>query len=119
MATREAPPQLRQLSGVTLGGVTLLLVVAFAINASPVPRDANWSAVHRAEVARSIVAAESARVMRRAEEQRPVPSALTNVRRAVPRSDSLAAAPDAPAPVTSLAFRVPVLKADLPPPARA
>jgi hypothetical protein len=119
MATREAPPQLRQLSGVTLGGVTLLLVVAFAINASPVPRDANWSAVHRAEVARSIVAAESARVMRRAEEQRPVPTAMKATRRPAVRSTASPVTPDAPAPVTTLAFRVPVLKADLPPPARA
>lgn len=119
MSTREATPQLRPLSGVTLGGVTLLLVVAFAINASPVPRDANWSAVHRAEVARSIVAAESARLMRRAEAQRPVPTAIATTRQPAVRSTASTVTPGAPAPVSSLEFRVPVLKADLPPPARA
>ncbi|GJQ30996.1 MAG: hypothetical protein HBSAPP03_28800 [Phycisphaerae bacterium] len=117
MTILEASSSTRQRSSVTLGGVTLLLVVAFALNASAGLRDIKRGTAYRTEVARSVAVVEAARTARQTRTQRQVPTATIEARRQLPSVQRVLTVVTPPAPVTAPAFAVPVLKADLPPPA--
>lgn len=110
---REATANTRQLSPVALGGVTFLLVVAFALSASAsLKGQAN---VRSETAARTVLAVESLRVVRQPRAQRQVPAAPVRSRATRFTVASITPAIST-APVVTLPFVTPLHQADLPPP---
>jgi len=107
------PPNTRQLSPVALGGVTFLLVVAFALSASASLK--GQASVRSETTARTVHAVESLRVVRQPRARRQVPTATARSR--AKRFSFADFAPStSTAPVVTLPFVTPLLQADLPPP---
>ncbi|CAG0960650.1 hypothetical protein PHYC_00707 [Phycisphaerales bacterium] len=115
-----APLQNRQMSSASLGGVTLLLVVAFALQGSAGLRDTKIQCGPRSETSSRLVATREHTIARRElrrQTERPAAKVLaeaarsTIASRVVPMSFRRQ--------VDAACFLPLVLKTDLPPPARA